>query len=410
MDQSALKLHLKHYHKCLVWLIPIIMNMNRKNLLIVLFTILMCSDLIAQDYRIPYRFTDNYYFRSRDIQLDTDVIYGYAEDYRGKIISVDLDIFYPKLNIDTLGKKPLIVLLHGSYGKEDKTQVHKYCPLLAQRGFVVATLNYRDAYQGNLSDNKRDSTLAMTTYRCLQDINAAIRYLVNNSTEYGIDTNAIIIGGQSAGAMLSLTLAYMDQQDFDELFPWIEKRLGRLDNSTNDIKTDFNISAVIDMWGQILDTSYISYEEAQNIPLIMFHGTADSSLSTYDKSVVIAERFQNLKGCYQLHTKTGAGHGENMSKYYIAAKTGCFIKRILCGSCISMEREIDNEDLTCDNVLASDEPSFERSGIQLDQSLLTQYVGEYRFVDEDGNKQVLRNRPQNLDNKYNLKFLLNLLL
>ena len=74
--------------------------------------------------------------------------------------------------------------------------------------------------------------------------------------------------------------------------------LGRIDNATNEVKTKFTIRGVIDMWGQIPDTSFISYEKAHNIPIIMFHGTADSSLSRYVKSVQISKRFKNLGGCY----------------------------------------------------------------------------------------------------------------
>jgi hypothetical protein len=103
----------------------------------------------------------------------------------------------------------------------------------------------------------------------------------------------------------------MIQQDFDNRYPKITKSLGRMDNATNELNTRFTIKGVIDMWGQIPDTSFISIEEAHNIPIIMFHGTADNSLSPYLKSVQISKRFKNLGGCYQLHTKTGAGHGQN---------------------------------------------------------------------------------------------------
>lgn len=363
--------------------------MKTKKILFVILFILAYADVFAQNYCIPHRFIDHYYFRSRDIQHDKDIVYGQALNYKGEIKTVDLDIFYPKFSVDSLRRRPLIMLIHGGFGKEDKTQMHRYCPLLAERGFVVATINFRDGYEGSLGNNIGDSTLLMTTYRALQDANAAMRFLVNNSEKYGIDTNAIIVGGRSGGAALSLTLAYMNQQDFDMLFPWLTKTLGRLDNSTNDIKTTFNISGAVDMWGQILDTSYISSDEAHNIPIIMFHGTADSSLSPYNKSVLIAKRFQHLGGCYQLHTRTGAGHGEDMTKYYISAKTGCFIKRILCESCTSFEREIDNQDLSCDNVLPIDSTPKERAYINIDHSLITHYAGTYSSVDEEGKKHKL---------------------
>ncbi len=48
--------------------------MKTKLILFGLFMIL--SQLSAQDYNIPHRFVDNYYFRSRDLQVDKNIIYG----------------------------------------------------------------------------------------------------------------------------------------------------------------------------------------------------------------------------------------------------------------------------------------------------------------------------------------------
>lgn len=107
--------------------------------------------------------------------------------------------------------------------------------------------------------------LSLFACQLIQNVNAAMRFLVNNSEKYGIDTSAMIIGGSSGGALLTLTIAYMNQQDFDKRFPWQTKSLGRLDNSTNEIKTTFRFRGVVDMRGQILDTSYISSDEAYNI-------------------------------------------------------------------------------------------------------------------------------------------------
>ncbi len=340
------------------------------------------AQIFAQNYCIPQRFTDSYYFRSKDIQHDKDIVYGKAVDYKGNIKILDLDIFYPKKSVDSTGKKPLIMLVHGGGG--NKTSMYKYCPLFAERGFVVATISCRTQI------NKDEISSLKGAYQTLQDAHAALRFLIYNANKYEIDTNAVFAGGQSAGALTSTALAYMVQQDFDNRYPDVTKSIGSMDNATNDLTTRFTIRGVIDMWGQIPDTSFISIEEANNIPIIMFHGTADSSLSPYIKSVQISKRFKNLGGCYQLHTKTGAGHGELMSKYYIAAETSCFIKRILCGSCISLEREIDNESFDCNNPLPIDAVPVERTGIRVDQTLFTQYTGKYIFVDDDRKKQTLQ--------------------
>lgn len=355
--------------------------MKKNTVCIHLLFLMISTNVFAQDYCIPQRFTDSYYFRSRDIQHDKDIIYGQTFDSKGKIQILDLDIFYPKLSVDSLEKRPLIMLVHGGDG--DKTQMYKYGPLFAERGFVVSTITCRkQTYKDKISILKE-------AYQSLQDTHAALRFLISHAKEYGIDTCSVFAGGQSAGAVSSTGIAYMRQQDFDKLYPAITKSLGRMDNATNELNTKFTIRGVIDMFGQIADTSFISAEEARNIPIIMFHGTADSSLSSYAKSVQISKRYKNLGGCYQLHSKTGAGHGLNMSKYYIAAKTGCFIKSILCESCTSLEREIDNEDLNCDNVLPIDKNPQEKTYVKVDPSILAKYTGIYNSIEKDRNKIII---------------------
>jgi hypothetical protein len=91
---------------------PKTMSMKKKTVLIFLIFLTIGAHLFAQNYCIPQRFTDSYYFRSRDIQHDKDIIYGQAVDSKGKIQILDLDIFYPKRFVDSLDKRPLIILVN----------------------------------------------------------------------------------------------------------------------------------------------------------------------------------------------------------------------------------------------------------------------------------------------------------
>ena len=351
--------------------------MKIKNGLILLTLSLICTQISAQDYCIPHRFVDNYYFRSQDIQVDKEIIYGQASNYKGNPETLDLDFYYPKASVDTLKEKPLIMLIHGG-SSGDKSKMDKYCPLFAQRGFAVANINRRKG-----SKNNEEIEILKEVYRALQDAHAALRFLVKNADEYGIDTGAVFVGGVSTGAAISIAISYMNQQDFDNHYSNITESLGQMDNSTNDLNTKFTVRGVLDMWGQISDTAFISFEEAQEIPIIMFHGTADSatSPSPYEKALQIARRYQSLGGCYQLHTRTGAGHTQGISKYYIAEQTGCFFKSILCNSCNSLETEVDNQNFSCHNVLSIDKSSYHRPHINLDSSLFAQYIGTYKTVD-----------------------------
>ncbi|MBS0011350.1 MAG: prolyl oligopeptidase family serine peptidase [Bacteroidales bacterium] len=351
--------------------------MTTKNNLLLLLLTLTFSQLSAQDYCIPHRFVDNYYFKSRDIQIDKNIIYGQAINYKGKNQMLDLDIYSPKKMIDSLNKRPLIMLIHGG-SSGDKSKMERYCPLFAQRGFVVANINRRMGKK----KGSGYSEILVEAYRIVQDAHAALRFLSNHAQDYGIDTGAVFIGGVSAGALTSTGIAYMNQQDFDHQYPKVTGLLRRMDNSTNEISAKFTIRGVINMWGQIADTSFISKEEAIGIPMIIFHSTADSSLSPYEKAIELAKRYKNLGACYQLHTSTGTGHVEGISKYYIAEQTGCFLKSILCNSCQSFEIEVDNENFSCINTLAIDSSEYHISQISLDPSIIRQYAGIYKTKSE----------------------------
>lgn len=347
-----------------------------KNTLLCLFSLLFFNQLNAQDYCIPHRFVDNYYFRSRNIQVDKNIRYGQGENYKGKTEILDLDLYYPSAAVDSLKKKPLIMLIHGG-STGDNSGTEKYCPLFAQRGFVVGNINRR---KGRM--NNENSEYLKEAYRAVQDAHAALRFLVSNSEKYGIDTTAIFVGGLSLGALTAIGVSYMNQADYENQYPDIVGTLGQIDNLTNDLNTKFTIRGVIDMWGQIPDTSFISREEAINIPLIIFHSTADRSLSPYEKALQLAYRYKSLGGCYQLHTSTGTGHTEGISKYYIAEQTGCFLKSILCNSCNSLEIEVDNENFSCINTLPIDSSQYFRSNIKLEPSVIDQYAGIYKTKDE----------------------------
>ncbi len=334
------------------------------------------TQITAQDYCIPHRFVDNYYFRSRDIQVEEKIIYGKAENFKGKTEILDLDLYYPSAAIDPLKKKPLIMLVHGG-STGDNSRTEKYCPLFAQRGFVVANINRRKGSKGS-----EETEILEQSYRAVQDAHAALRYLVFNAQKYGIDTSAIFVGGVSGGALATIGISFMRQPDFDNKYPNITASLGRIDNSTNGINTNFKIRGVVDMWGQIEDTSLISDAEAFNIPIIIFHSTADSSRSPYKKALELAARYKNLGGCYQLHTSTGTGHTEGISKYYIAEQTGCFLKSILCNSCNSFETEVDNETINCSSSLDWDKLPKQRLYIELNQSIIKEYAGVYKIEKE----------------------------
>ena len=98
------------------------------------------------------------------------------------------DIYYPQ---GTTRSLPTIVSIHGGgYIYGTKEVYRRYCMDLARRGFTVVNFNYRLAPERKFPAP-------------LEDTNAVLTYLVQNSEKYHIDPQRIFLVGDSAGAQLT---------------------------------------------------------------------------------------------------------------------------------------------------------------------------------------------------------------
>lgn len=95
---------------------------------------------------------------------------------------------------------PLVVFVHGGgWSRGDKADVGpKVVPLL-NRGFAVASVNYRLSNEGRFPAAPRD-------------VKAAVRYLRAHAPAYGIDPDRFAIWGESAGANMAALLGTTGSQ------------------------------------------------------------------------------------------------------------------------------------------------------------------------------------------------------
>lgn len=95
-----------------------------------------------------------------------------------------LDIYYPQ---GTTEKLPVIIDIHGGGWMYGYKEINKYfCLRLAQKGFLVASINYRLAGDILFDDQ-------------IRDIFAALKWLGENLKDYPADMNNIFLAGDSAG-------------------------------------------------------------------------------------------------------------------------------------------------------------------------------------------------------------------
>ena len=254
------------------------------------------------------------------------------ESYSAIDSKMRLDVYLPK----GVAKPPLMIWVHGGgmiFGNENTIKYDegaKLLEVLIKNKIAVASVNYRLATEVPYPVSG-------------QDIKTAIRYLRANAAKYGFDPKKFAIGGDSAGAYLSLMAAITGNQK--SLFD---------DSADPNLKTSASVSAVFDLFGNAnvltmtenkikypcQDKSDFAYgldpkmsiwfgdvtlpenrekvDSANLYPFLaknkslpsffIFHGTADCSVSKYD-SIELDSKVKALKGKSILKLSPGENHG-----------------------------------------------------------------------------------------------------
>lgn len=226
------------------------------------FTVLEISD-------IPYANAKGYWTHLATESTVFNKISMMKEATDEQQLGLCLDLFLPL--DDSLRDHPLVMLIHGGafyFGSKDDVALRQWCQHIASQGFVAASIDYRTGFLPTAAHIQRAG------YRALQDAHAALRYLVSRQETFTIDTSLIVVGGCSAGAITALNLAYMTN-DMRPEYTYEGSGfgdLGAIDTCGNDIRTDFKIKGVIDMWGALPDTAMM---RGHDTPILAIHGDAD---------------------------------------------------------------------------------------------------------------------------------------
>ncbi|HEY3373106.1 MAG TPA: alpha/beta hydrolase [Prolixibacteraceae bacterium] len=230
-----------------------------------------------------------------EVEVKSDLLYGKAKGYwtrspynddpyittlsKGlvkafndpEMLDLKLDIYYPKT--DLFKNRPLIMLIHGGafyVGSKESAAEQNLATSFARMGYVVASIDYRLGFKLMPSD------IELSAYRAIQDAHAALRFLSHNAKGLGIDPNQVYVGGTSAGAMASLNVAFMDNDERPERIKQANKegRLTKIEESGNKYTEKFSIKAVVNLWGGLADLNIIDKNE--KISVLSIHGTADA--------------------------------------------------------------------------------------------------------------------------------------
>lgn len=186
-----------------------------------------------------------------------------------------MDIYTP--DGDNSSSRPLMLLCHGGsfYGGDRlEPNIVDMCERYAKRGYVTASIEYRLTSPFNLLDSTKMLDAVM---KAISDAKAAVRYFTQDANSfnpvYRVDPNRIIIGGNSAGAILAIHYAYID--DVNEVPAHVQAAIaanGGLDGDSGNPGFPSDVIGVYNLCGGINDLSWISPDDE---PIISFHGTDD---------------------------------------------------------------------------------------------------------------------------------------
>ena len=230
-----------------------------------------------------------------------DAVYSEIGDWKGRE-----DIYYnPKAEKPT----PVVFNIHGggwNHGvKESQTGYGSFFKL----GYAVANIEYRMTGQA-------------TAPAAIEDVRAAILYVVQHAKEFNIDLNYIVIMGGSAGGHLAL-MAGLLQND------------NKFDGAYKNV-TGYSIKAIIDKYGPTdlsmpefgkykslvawLGTqadnikfresvSPIFYVKKTSPPIFIVHGDADPVVP-YQQSILLKDKLEKLGVKNVFLSMPGGGHGK----------------------------------------------------------------------------------------------------
>jgi acetyl esterase/lipase len=216
-----------------------------------------------------------------------------------------LDVYLPALRSS---KTRMLIIIHGGgWSSGDKSDFDSYIGEFQKRFpyYAFANLNYRLAKEtGNYFPTQEN------------DIQAAIQYLKNKTSEFKISNDFVFLG-ISAGAHLALLQGYKHS---DELQPkGIISFFGPVDLQLlyTDANSDKSIPYVLksimnttlegnpDIFQQ---SSPINYVNSSSAPTLMLHGDADK-LVPVDQAYMLRDKLVELGVTNKLVVYPGQGHG-----------------------------------------------------------------------------------------------------
>ena len=302
-------------------------------------TILVIAAGLPAFAQLPAAGPDQHLSAPADIAAVTDIEYCTGG---GKPLLMDL--YRPRTNrpADNPGLAPAVLWIHGGGWRNGSKAQNSVAILLAQNGFVAATLNYRLSGEAPFP-------------AAIEDSKCAVRFLRSHAAQYGIDADRIGVGGGSAGGHLAMLVGYADKNaglegsggwpDASSAVRAVVSYFGPADFSVGHTAFENGKGpAPLKFLGGTLEEKPDVYRRASPVtyvtpnapPLLMIHGDRDRTVP-FDQSERMLAACKRAGVQAELVKVEGADHGfrpasdkpNSVSSEQIRALTVDFFKRYL---------------------------------------------------------------------------------
>jgi len=276
------------------------------------YTLLGLSLLSAYSFaQCGQRYKDQIF---SDVTITSDVVYSTANS-----TTLKLDIYEP--TGDTEAQRPLLIMAHGgSFIGGSKTQDNvctQYCNAFAKRGYVCASIDYR---LGNAFQMLDSSSAMQVVMKAISDGKSAVRFFRKDAATtntYRINPNMIIVGGNSAGAVLYMHAVNIDS--LNEAPPHLRNIItqnGGIEGNSGNDGYSSEMQGLVNLAGGLNVPEFVG---PNSKPSFNAHGDSDNTVP-YNcgnaQGGLTPVRLCGLGAVEPLYQQFGINH---VSKVYVAA-------------------------------------------------------------------------------------------
>jgi acetyl esterase len=198
-------------------------------------------------------------------------------------------------------RSAIIFFFGGGFAGGKVTQFVPQCKYMVEKGMVAMVADYR-------VKSRQD----VTPFECVADAKSAIRWLRIHAEELGVDGNRIVASGGSSGgniAVCSALIKGLDETNEDLSISSVPDALVLFNpplNMVESIKNPKNLFK--DKCDRVIEISPFHHISAGAPPIIIFHGTKDSSVP-FSQAVIFSDEMKKYGNRCELVPYEGREHG-----------------------------------------------------------------------------------------------------